>query len=320
MACHPIEMCGLHVRPGIEADTPQVVALLNDTFRTPIDMATWQWYTQGNPLGPSRIYVAVEAGRESIGGVIAFAPMAFRLKGVLVPGTYAHHLAYKPVYRNTISYLALCGHALEAEARCGARLTIGPPNKRAYPIHKVLGKWFDFGYLDCLRKIPPFAQQHDSEELDRFPEEFDSFYRRISQGLSFCVEKNAAWANWRFRNRPGSPYTVYVVRQGASMTGYIVLKQWQEPDGYRKAHILDLHALDDGSLAGLIRAAECYASGCDELNLWAVQGYPYRTYLEKNGFVPSHRQPLLAKTFDGSVVDFPLGASSLCYGDGDSQY
>lgn len=85
MACHPIEMCGLHVRPGIEADTPQVVALLNDTFRTPIDMATWQWYTQGNPLGPSRIYVAVEAGRESIGGVIAFAPMAFRLKGVLVP-------------------------------------------------------------------------------------------------------------------------------------------------------------------------------------------------------------------------------------------
>jgi hypothetical protein len=320
MASPPVEMCGLQVRSAVATDTSQVVDLLNETFRTPLDTATWHWYTRENPLGPSRVYVAVEAGRGSIGGVIAFAPMAFRLKGVTVPGTYAHHLAYKPAYRNTISYLALCGYALEAEARCGVKLTIGPPNKRAYPIHKVLGRWFDFGYLDCLRKTPASAQQHDCEELDRFPAEFDSFYEEIAKRLSFCVEKNAAWVNWRFHNRPGSPYTVYVVRKGTSIEGYIVLKQWHQPDGYLKAHILDLHARDDVSLGRLIRAAESYASGCNELNLWSVKGSSYRTFLEENGFAPSHRQPLLARTFDGSVVDFPLGASSLCYGDGDSQY
>ena len=314
------EMSELRIRSALPEDTPQIVALLNDTFRTPINTAIWQWYTQGNPLGPSRVYVAVEDDRESIGGVIAFAPMAYRLNDARIPGDYAHHLAYKPVHRNTVCYLALCGHALEGESRCGVRLVIGPPNKRAYPVHKVLGKWYDFGYLDCLRKLPPFAQQHRCEKLDRFPEEFDSFYQRVSKDLNFCVEKNAAWANWRFCSRPGSPYTVYVDRQAGRMAGYVVLKQWQDPDGYRKAHILDLHALDDESLANLIAAAECYANGCNELNLWAVQGYPYRASLDAGGFASWHRQPLVARTFDGPKVEYPQGACSLGYGDGDSQY
>jgi hypothetical protein len=142
----------------------------------------------------------------------------------------------------------------------------------------------------------------------------------MSKDLNFCVEKDAAWANWRFRSRPGSPYTVYIDRRAGSISGYIVLKHWQDPDGYRKTHILDFHAMDVKSLSRLAAAAECFAGGCKELNLWAVQGYPYRTYLEQNGFAFSHRQPLIAKTLDGSVVEYPVGPCSLSYGDGDSQY
>jgi hypothetical protein len=309
------------IRSATPDDTAQVIGLLNETFRTPIDTATWLWYTRGNPLGPSRVYVALEPGGDSIAGVIAFAPMAFRLNGATVAGDYAHHLAYKPVHRNTFSYLALCGRALEAEARCGAKLVIGPPNKRAYPIHKVLGKWFDFGYLDCLRKLPPFGRSHGCEESGPFTAEFDDFYAQVSRELSFCVEKNAEWANWRFHSRPGSPYTVYCARERGNLAGYIVLKRWQDPDGYCKAHILDVHALNDNCFAELLAAAECYAGDCDELNLWAVQGYRYRARLREAGFAQGpNRQPLLARTFDGSVIAYPRGIASLCYGDGDTQY
>jgi hypothetical protein len=126
--------------------------------------------------------------------------------------------------------------------------------------------------------------------------------------------------NWRFCHRPGSPYTVYTVGGAEGLAGYVILKRWQEPDGYRKVHIMDLHAMDDAALRRLIAAAESYAAGCDELNLWAIQGYPYRGFLEAAGFEPSRRQPLLAKTLDGSSILFPDGNSSLSYGDGDSQY
>jgi hypothetical protein len=126
--------------------------------------------------------------------------------------------------------------------------------------------------------------------------------------------------NWRFYDRPTSPYTVYAAGLGEELHGYIVLKSWPEPDGYRKAHIMDLHAVDEFWLKQLIAAAESYAAGFDELNLWAVQGYPYLSCLEQMGFSVGHRQPLLARSFDGFSLSYPAGPCSLSYGDGDTQY
>jgi hypothetical protein len=185
-----------------------------------------------------------------------------------------------------------------------------------------LAKWTDFGFLDCLHKVSPSARSHDCQEIHLFTSQFEQFYARVSQKLSFCVEKSSTWMNWRFLNRPGSPYTAYAIGNNEEQTGYIVLKRWQDPDGNRKAHIMDLHAIDDAALAHLIAAAESYACDCQELNLWAVQGYVYRTSLESLGFVPreSARQPLIARPLNSPLMTFPEGCCSLSYGDGDSQY
>ena len=98
---------------------------------------------------------------------------------------------------------------------------------------------------------------------------------------------------WRFTARPGSPYTVFASgsEQGEYPSGYIVLKRWQEPDGYRKAHIMDLHASDEAALASLIAAAETYAADCQELNLWSPKGYVYLPLLLELGFRPASAIP-----------------------------
>jgi hypothetical protein len=301
-------------------DTPEIVALMNATFRTPMDAPTWEWYVYGNPLGPSRVYLALESDRDTIAGAIGFAPIRLRIGSAPILGDYAHHLAIKPVYRDTISYLALLRHSLGAQAAGPTKLAIGPPNRTAYPIHKMLMKWLDFGFLDCLRKLSPKARQHGCSQLTSFDAQFDCFYTQVCRNLRFCVEKTAKWVNWRFCRRPGSLYTIYRTGSGEELSGYVVLKRWQDPDGYRKAHILDLHALNETALAELIAAAENYAADCDELNLWAVQGYPYRAYLEGSGFSPVLRQPLVARSYNGSTPAYPGGYCSLSYGDGDSQY
>lgn len=310
----------LHFRMATRDDAPEIVALMNATFRTPLDVATWEWYVYGNPFGPSRIYLALEEDRTTIAGAVGFAPIPLRVGECSVMGDYAHHLAIKPSYRDTMSYMALMRHALKSQAGGPTTMTIGPPNRTAYPIHKGLMQWREFGFLDCLRKESPQGTAHSCRELKAFPEEFDRFYAGVSKNLKFCIEKTAQWVNWRFFGRPGSPYTVYAAGGGDELTGYIVLKTWQEPDGYRKAHILDLHAADDEALSELLAAASCYAQGCGELNLWAIQGYPYRPFLETRGFAPSFRQPLLARAYDGSPVPYPGGNCSLMYGDGDTQY
>jgi len=311
----------LGFRMATKQDGLSVVALLNETFRTPIDLATWEWYVYGNPHGPSRVYLALDTCQDRVVGVIAFSPTQLRLQGMTVAGTYAHHLALNPDYRDTLSFVALNRYALQAEGAQGVKFTIGPPNRTAYPIHKTLMKWVDFGYLDCLRKLKPSAQRHACREVRQFSLEFDELYRRVSRNLTFCVEKTAAWMNWRFCQRPGSPYTFYATSNGDELTGYVILKRWQDADGYRKAHILDLHAVNDRALSQLIAAAENFADGCDELNLWAIQDYLYRDPLERMGFASGvFRQPLIVRPLDGSAIAFPEGNKSLSYGDGDTLY
>jgi len=312
---------GLRLRMGTREDSPTLVSLLNDTFRTPIDAATWEWYAFGNPNGPSRIYLA-ESDDGEIVGMVAFSPLFLRFQGTPVPSDYAHHLAVKPAYRDTFSYMALMQYALKAEEAFGVKVAIGPPNRMAYPIHKKLTKWVEFGFLERLRKVSPAPEKHSCRELHRFSQEFDSFYERISGGLDFCLEKNATWMNWRFFRRPGSPYKVYAVGAGSDLSGYVILKRWQDENGYRKVHIMDLHTTDEAALQELLAAAESYAVECGELNLWVIQGYPYRHWLESRGFTTTavDYQPLLARPFNGFAPIFPRGCCSLSYGDGDTQY
>jgi hypothetical protein len=311
----------LRFRDATRSDTAKIVPLLNQTFRTPIDAATWEWYVFGNPLGHSRVYLAVEPD-DRFAGIIAFAPISLRVAGSPVIGDFAHHLVLEPAYRDTLSFIALNRHALQAQAALGRGLAIGPPNRTAYPIHKTIMKWADFGFLECVRKLRPVRRPHGCTETVLFEDEFNDFYSSVSRELAFCVDKTADWMNWRFCQRPGKPYTVYTIPRGNHMAGYVVLKRWQDHDGYRKAHVLDLHAIDDEALAHLAAAADTYAEGCDEVNLWAIQGYRYREALEALGFEvnPAARQPFIARSYDGSRVRFPEGDCSFGYGDGDTLY
>lgn len=310
----------LRFRMATREDTPELVALMNATFRTPINAATWEWYVYGSPAGPSRVYLALAPDSDEIVGAVGFAPIPLRIAGAAVAGDYAHHLAIKPAYRDTMSYIVLLRHALTSQASGPTTLTIGPPNRTAYPIHKKLMKWVDFGSLDCLRKVDPQGRPHSCFEMKSFGDKFADFYTRVSRNFNFCVEKTPAWVNWRFFGRPGSLYTVYGVGSKEAPDGYVVLKRWREPDGYSKAHILDLHAVDEHALTQLLAAAECYATGSNELNLWSVEGYPHRPFLERMGFTPGYHQPLLIRAYKGSSPEYPGGECSLSYGDGDTQY
>jgi hypothetical protein len=302
------------------SDAQEIVALLNATFRTPVDVETWNWYTRKNPLGPSRVYLAHQPDGLLV-GAIGFAPIRLRIAGDTFDCDFAHHLAVRPEYRDGLSYISLNRYALGAESRMRVKLAIGPPNRTAYPIHKKLMKWVDFGFLELMKKERPAAAKHDCILADVFTETFDEFYGCAYSRLEFCVAKNAQWMNWRFSRRPGAPYTIYTINDNQRLTGYIILKMWVEPDGYRKAHIVDLHAADGDVLHRLIRAAECYSAGANELNLWAVKGYPYREGLEELGFrgiMPY--QPLIVRVFDATAAVYPDGECSFSYGDGDTLY
>jgi hypothetical protein len=316
-----VSVDGIRFREADRADSAAIVALLNGTFRTQIDPATWEWYVYGNPLGPSRVYVAAD-GNDALVGVIGFAPISLRLEGATIEADFAHHLVLTPKYRDTMSFVALNRYALGAQERLGIRLVIGPPNRTAYPIHKTLMKWREFGFLECLRKTELQTLKHSCRPVTTFPLDFDAFYARVSRDMQLCLNKNRQWVNWRFLERPGAPYQVLTAETGKQLSGYIVLKRWVEPDGYRKVHIIDIHADSADVVGDLVAAAETWAGNADELNLWAVKGYAYRGALTALGFAPNTaaHQPLIARRYDRLPIAYPEGRCAFSYGDGDTLY
>ncbi len=310
----------LKLSEGTRQDIPEIIDLLNATFRTPITKEIWEWYVYRNPAGNSRVYIARQDSNDALVGVIAFSPTRLRIGGGVVAGDYAHHLALRPDYRDTLSYMSFVPYSFRGQLEAGRKLCIGPPNKTAYPVHKALTRWVDFGHLDMLKKQRPSTRKHDCIELTAPPVDISKFYLSVSEDLVFCVEKDGAWMKWRLFDRPDRPYTIYGYFKNGQLRGYVAMKRWRDPDGYRKAHIINLHALDETALENLVAAAETYADGTAEVNLWAMDGDRYKAFLEKTGFVTANRQPLLLKTYDGSAVQFPQGPRSLSYGDGDTQY
>jgi len=303
-------------------DAPQVLALLNGTFRTPTDGETWEWYVYGNPFGATRVYLLVENETQTPAGVFAYTPVPLRIDNAPIVASSGHHLCLRPAYQGGAAFMKLSRTALVGETAQGVRLALGVPNRKSHQPQKALMQWTDLCYLDCLYKLSPQTHKHNCFQMDRFAAEFDEFYARVTQKLDFLIEKNTAWMNWRFHQRPGKPYTVFGIRQGVELTGYAVLKRWREPDGYSKAHIVDLHACDDVSLSQLVAAAETYAADCHEINLWSAPGFPYRKVLEAAGFSSrdTHRQAVIAKTLSGSPLAYPNGSGCLSYADADFVY
>jgi len=305
-------------RLGNRDDTTCLLKLFKSAFRTPLSEKEWEWFAYTNPYGIDRVYLMENSDKEGV-GCYCVSPSRALINHQICDLACPHHLVILQAYRGGQTFVDFSRFMFEHETQAKTRVLITAPNKNAYLPQKMLVRWSDFGFMDCLYKLCPQSQSHECKSVETFTSEFEDLFRTVAENLAFCFEKSASWLNWRYRDHPSRPYTTFAFYESSRLEGFIVLKRWQELDGYRKAHIMDLWALTDYAVTQLLAAAETYTANCDELNLWCVTGYPYRKQLEANGFVvrESSRQPIIALALDGINLPFPTGSASFMYGDGD---
>lgn len=308
----------LTFRSGTPGDDGQVVALFNKTFRTPTLRREWEWFVYENPWGPNRIYVA-ENSQGRVVGTYCFFPARMWSDNRLIDSSFAHHLVVDTAHRNARTFVEFSHYVLEQEKARGAEVAITTPNASSYLPHKALARWCDFGHLDQMHRLSPQARPHRCCRIDRFDEGFAPLWESARQRFAFTFPKTCDWMNWRFARCYGRAYTTYAFHDDDGWHGYVVLKHWQDASGYRKTHIMDLLANDESALAELLNAAESYAGGCDEINLWCLAGYPYRAELERRGFAvrESAGQPVIVRALNSPIPSSPSGAGSFMYGDSD---
>ena len=110
---------------------------------------------------------------------------------------------------------------------------------------------------------------------------------------------------------------MYEYRDGKDLKGYVILKHF-EGEGYKKSHIIDIHADDKDTLNELISEAETFAQGTDELNLWTNINNPYKEEFKKRGFFERDSNDFVIIHYNyGKKKILEQGNWWFCLGDND---
>jgi predicted acetyltransferase len=307
----------VNIRRFALSDLHKLQRFHEECFGRPLDLDRYKWFNLDGPEGPVRSYLAQDAQQESILGTYGLLPIRLHFNQQTIQASLAVNAAVHPAFRKQGLFVELGRHALKEETQFGASVSLGKPNHSALPGHQKVG-WHLLCRLPKLVKRSPEPKTHGCLQVASFDERFDDFQQAICERYTFMVAKNAGWMNWRLAN-PGQSYTRYICLRQRAMSGYVVLKHYHGPKGH-VTHLLDLLALDDQSLQELVAAAENFAVGTGEFNVWSNANDPLRTKLLALGFNEQQSPDSLIfhdNSQDASIGLPKSGSWHFCYADND---
>jgi GNAT superfamily N-acetyltransferase len=238
---------GLEVVPYDPARREDVFALLASGGHE-ADGPLFDWWFDGNPVGPRTIFLSVaEDGR--LAGILAAS-----FYRSIVGGREA--LAALPLWAVTHSdfrgrgiFQSLNG-AIEAAAReAGAVVELGFTNRLAGPIYIAKLGWRDVNRLRIWARLrKPIrairaaragaALELPTATTGRFGAEHGTAYRALAPALPSHFVRDAAYLNWRYADAP-RPYRLFTSGDGYAVAGVARKK------GLLTAYVADLVAPAD---------------------------------------------------------------------------
>lgn len=281
----------LVLRAAGEEDDAALLDLFAAGFGRPWPPEWWRWFSRDCPTGRNRAYVAEDPQVGRFASTYSLLPIRVRYNDGEVAASLAVNATTDPAYRGRGLFVRMGRYVLSEERAFDTPITLGMPNPTAMPGHVKVGweKICDLPFLvkhDC-RPIP-----HRCRRVERFDASVDGLVDQVQERFNLIVLKDHRFLNWRTVDRPDKQYSCYVFADNRELRGYVILKQYDDGT-YRKSHVIDLHALDDDALGELLRAAESFAAGRDELNMWTNRCDPYQAAILNRGFVLRDSHDLL---------------------------
>lgn len=308
----------LLIRLAVPEDDPRILEVFSASFGRDRRYFTefWKWFNYTCPEGRNRTAIIEDPARGRFAGSYSLIPIRLWINGQERKASLCTNVCIHPEYQRRGLFARVGAYALAQEPRFDTPISIGMPNAKALGGHLKVG-WREMGSLAHLFKRDCEKRAHGCRQIDRFDGRFDALFDRIVSRFTFIVIKDQHWMNWRLVDRPDRRYTCMVLERGDDLAGYVVLKEFDDKD-FRKTHIMDIQAEDDEAALELIAAAESFAAGRDELNLYTTERNPYQRLFEQRGF-------LVNEVFDRIIIHFNEvpeqlpedGAWWFCFADND---
>ena len=294
----------------------EVFDVLNRVRGYDVDEAEFDWWFDGNPVGPRIIALAEDEGR--IVGVLGASTYRTVVNGDETLATLPLWDVTDPDYRGRGIFQKLNGEVERAAREAGATVELGFTNRMAGPIYIAKLGWLDVHRLRIwARPLLPVRSQNDGDgyrhhfgvKTDNFGVHEDNSYLGVRSKLPNHFVRDTAYLNWRYAH---SPRKYVVVR---SRGGYAVVGR-KELRGVDTAFVADLVAPSFRETRWLLR--RCVRAARGARVLLALMPALHAAAYVSAGFVPTPQTiRLIGHALEG---DLPVGRGAWHFTLGDTDY
>lgn len=282
-------------------------------------MRWWHWKYRDNPAGSSQIWLAEDEAR--IVGQYPLIFMNMKIGNHILKVFQNVDLMTHPDHRYQGIFSKLESQALNETERDKVYITIGFPNKAAYPGHIKSG-WFDVGAMQVLlkplnwtntmkvqiknkfllklggtsgnlvdkvffrAKKKPAVEGLTIAEVSSFDERINELCTSVSNQYQIMVVRNKDYLNWRYCAVPGVNYSIYIAEKGGQICGYLVLRCMQR-EQIEVGIMFDIFAQSEDIAQCLVSKAteHCMREKVDLIYYSAIANKTYIRAFRKNGFI-----------------------------------
>lgn len=179
---------------------------------------------------------------------------------------------------------------------------------------------------NLLKNKPKKLNKGEIYKIDKFDTDINNFWIHASKHYKFIVERNANYLNWRYCDKRGGEYSIYLIKDEEIIKGYLVLRITQKNRDYQEGYIVDLFTLPDrNDLAEqlILKAIDYFKENeINAVNCWMIKKHPYEKILRRYGFIDSkNKMQFFYQSFDSSRIleneVFSVNEVYLSYGDVD---
>jgi GNAT superfamily N-acetyltransferase len=287
----------------------EVFALLDRVRGYELDPAEFDWWFDGNPVGPRTIALAEEENR--VVGVLGASHYRTVVGGREEIATLPLWAVTDPEFQGRGIFQRLNGEVERAARETGAALELGFTNKLAGPIYIAKLGWLDVARLRIwARPLLSGRARDDGERLERFGAEQEAAYRSLRGRLPSHFVRDVAHLNWRYADSPRA-YTLLVSPSGYAVVGR---KQFR---GVDTAYVADLVAPTFRETRRLLR--RCVRAARGARALLALLPAVHATAYVSAGFLPTPETiRLIGHALDRGAL--PLGPKAWHFTLGDTDY
>jgi GNAT superfamily N-acetyltransferase len=273
----------------------------------PVDEQEFDWWFDGNPVGPRIVALAEEEGR--IVGVLGASTYRAVVRGDETLATLPLWAVTDPDYRGRGIFQHLNREVERAAREAGATIELGFTNRMAGPIYIAKLGWLDVDRLRVwARPLVPFAGGRGGHpRIAGFGADQERAYREVAPRLANHFVRDAAYLNWRYAESPRG-YTVVPSRNGYAVVGR------KEFKGIDCAYVADLVAPTVRETRWLLR--RCVRAGRGARLLLALLPSLHASAYVAAGFLPT---PTTIRLIGHALEDdLPTGRGSWHFTLGDT--